>query len=105
MPTTSAAAAKSFRGARLITFLYKARRRCRATYHSMHAGRLLLRISTATVLVSMPAPPPSAPQAQAGKRLAPEAPSSASDTPHNMYPQSGYWHISVRAVDLCPAPD
>src|SRR3546814_4344253 len=72
MPTTSAAAAKSFRGARLIKFLYKARRRCRATYHSMQAGRLLLRSLPAIVMVSMLVPPPVAAQAPAGNSVAAE---------------------------------
>src|SRR3546814_20510847 len=78
MPTTSATSAKSFRGARLIKFLHKARRRCRATYRSMQAGRLLLRSLPAVVMVSMLVPPPVAAQAPAGNSVAAEVQSSAS---------------------------
>src|SRR3546814_7901826 len=94
MPTTSAAAAKSFRGARLIKFLYKARRRCRATYHSMQAGRLLLRSLPAIVMVSMLVPPPVAAQAPAGNSVAAEVQSSASGKLKKFYRPRSEEHTS-----------
>src|SRR3546814_1130107 len=105
MPTTSAAAAKSFRGARLIKFLYKARRRCRATYHSMQAGRLLLRSLPAIVMVSMLVPPPVAAQAPAGNSVAAEVQSSASGKLKKFYRPRGYWPLWVHEGELGPSAD
>src|SRR3546814_1131869 len=105
MPTTSAAAAKSFRGARLIKFLYKARRRCRATYRSMQAGRLLLRSLPAIVMVSMLVPPPVAAQAPAGNSVAAEVQSSASGKLKKFYRPRGYWPLWVHEGELGPSAD
>src|SRR3546814_6461921 len=79
----------------LIKFLYKARRRCRATYHSMQAGRLLLRSLPAIVMVSMLVPPPVAAQAPAGNSVAAEVQSSASGKLKKFYRPRGYWPLWV----------
>src|SRR3546814_2631278 len=105
MPTTSAAAAKSFRGARLIKFLYKARRRCRATYHSMQAGLLLLRSRSGSVMVSILVPPPVEAQAPAVNSVAAEVQSSASGKLKKFYLPRGYWPLWVHEGELGPSAD